>query len=103
MWGSPAEVKDCEIYKCKFLELDVADPIVSSTENNIPPSSSVSLSLPIISIETNIQVDNEISPHNDDDVDDPIVNGMSQPIEPNEVILFRRSTRQRKPTLETNL
>ena len=61
VWCSPAVVKDCEIYKCKFLELDVADPIVSSTENNIPPSSSVSLSLPIISIETIIQVDNEIA------------------------------------------
>jgi len=51
-----------ESINAKFLELDVADPIVPSIENNAPPPSPVSLSLPIVSTEANVQADNEDAP-----------------------------------------
>ena len=48
-----------ESINAKFSEFDVADPIVPSTENNIHPSSSVSLSLQIVLTKANVKVDNE--------------------------------------------
>ena len=93
--------KIVESINAKFLELDKADHIVPSIENNTPPPSSVSLSLPIVSTEANVQADNEDAPQidGDGDVDAPIENEIPQQIEPNEVVHLRRSTRQRKPTI----
>jgi hypothetical protein len=91
-----------ESINAKFLELDVTDPIVPSNETNIPPQPSltVSLPLPVISMERNIQVENTDTPHDDVGIDAPVTNDeLPQPIEPIEVVPLRRSTRQRKPTI----